>query len=62
MNKKRETDEFTEIFEATLEEDLAYIKSIELEFADGVDDMLKTLNLSHLRVKPMERILLENNN
>lgn len=61
MNNERETDDITDILDATLEDDLAYIKSVELEFADGVDDMLEMLNLSHLRAKPMERILLEHN-
>ncbi len=29
----------------------AYIKKVEWEFIDNVDELLETLNLSHLRVK-----------
>jgi hypothetical protein len=29
----------------------AYIKKVEWEFTDGIDDLLRTLNLSYLRVK-----------
>ena len=39
---------------ATVDDDLAYIKTVELEFTARVDDMLKMLNLYHLRVKPGE--------
>ncbi len=47
----------TEVLDSTLEEDLVYIRNVEREFTESVDEVLEMLNLSHLRVK--ERILAE---
>jgi hypothetical protein len=57
MINEFETEGCIEVLNSTLEEDLAYIKNVELEFTESVDGILEMLNLSHLRVK--DRILVE---
>ena len=57
MINEFETEGCIEVLNSTLEEDLAYIKNVELEFTESVDGILEMLNLSHLRVK--DRILVD---
>ncbi len=49
-----ETEEIkpVEFREATFEVYLEYIKSVEKEFSESADEVLESLNLSHLRKKP----------
>ncbi len=57
MSIEIESNEYAEVLPSTLDEDLAYIRNVEREFTDRVDDVLEMLNLSHLRVK--DKILVE---
>jgi len=59
MSIETESNEYSEVLPSTFDEDLAYIKNVEREFADRVDDVLEMLDLSHLRVK--DKILVELN-
>lgn len=57
MTIENDTEVCMEVLNSTLEEDLAYIRNVEREFTESVDEVLEMLNLSHLRVK--DRILVE---
>lgn len=59
MTMENDTEVCMEALNSTLEDDLAYIRSVEREFSESVDEVLEMLNLSHLRVK--DRILVVQN-
>ena len=44
-------NELADLSEGSFDEQMAYVKNVERDFIDGIDELLESLNLSYLRVK-----------